>query len=69
MCVLRRIPRTDPTEDMHGQLLVARRGRRGQLEAPQSPVGERAAYGDDQRHREGWIGGRRDGRAMSLLAV
>ena len=33
MCVLRRIPRTDPTEDMHGQLLVARRGRGRRLGA------------------------------------
>ena len=29
MHVPRRIPRTDPTKDMHGQLLVARAGRRG----------------------------------------
>ena len=29
----RQIPRTDPTEDMHGQLLVARRGRGRRLGA------------------------------------
>ena len=34
MHVLRLIPRTDPTEDMHGQLMVAQQhGREGQLDA------------------------------------
>ena len=53
MHVLRLIPCTDPTEEMPGQLLVAQRGRRGQIDAA---IACR-------------IEGRSDGRTLSMLAV
>ena len=65
MHVPRRIPRTDPAEDMHGQLLVVRRGRGHRLGA----VIARRLEGDDQRRRDDRIVGHRDGRTMLLLTV
>ena len=69
MGVLRRISCTDPTEDMHRQLLVARRGQRGQLGAAIARRLEGRGHGDNQRHRESRIDGRRNGRTISLLAI
>ena len=46
----RRIPRTDPTEDMHGQLLVARRGRGRRLGAAIEPIASHASPASDPAH-------------------